>query len=126
VILGKKKFNVTFGKKCGHRHEHEIEGSHAININGSVGPILKLQRGYQYYFNVKQDKCDGHENLFVLTENPVGKINGHPPKPLKNSFDAVSKGCVSFYVDNCTPKYFYYQNSNAAFQGGLVWITDSC
>ena len=104
--------------------EDNIEGKHAIHINGSVGPILKLQRGYQYFFNVKQNQCD--DNLFILTENPIGKIDGYPPKPLKGSFDAISCGCVSFLVTDCTPKYFYYQNANAAWQGGLVLITDAC
>jgi hypothetical protein len=88
-------------------------------------PILKLQRGYEYYFNVKQNQCkDDDKNLFVLTENPVGEINGCPPKKLKGSFDATGCGCVKFFVDCCTPKYFYYQNANGSFQGNLVIVSD--
>jgi len=89
-----------------------------------LSPIIKLQRGYEYFFSVKQDGCHDHNNFFVLTENPVGKYNGKPPKPLKNSFDPVSKGCVRYYVSCDTPKYFYYQNSSGSFQGGLILISD--
>jgi len=124
-ILGKKKFKVSFGKKCGHRYEHQISGDSCIYINGSVAPILKVQRGYEYYFNVKQDQCNGdYKNLFVLTDSPIGEYNGCPPEPLKGSFSPVGSGCVKYFVDCHTPKYFYYQNANASFQGGLVLVTD--
>jgi hypothetical protein len=124
-IVGKKKYNVSFCKKKGHKYQDKIEGCTAIHINGCVGPTLKLHRGVVYYFNVCQKKCDGkYNNYFVLTENPVGKIHGEPPEPLKCSFDPVAKGCVKFHVTSYTPKYFYYQNSNAAFQGGLIIVED--
>jgi hypothetical protein len=122
-VLGKKKFNITFGSKCGHDHEHEIVGNHAIYVNGKLAPILKLRRGYVYYFNIKQ-KCHDDEYAFVLTKNPVGKYHGITPEPLCGSFDPVTHGCVKYHVTCKTPKYFYYQSANAAFMGGLVLVED--
>lgn len=125
-VLGKKKFKVTFGKKHGHRHENLNCDDTAIYINGQLAPVLKLQRGYEYYFSVKQNECSKHKNYFVLTENPVGKIGDKQPIPLKNSFDPISCGCAKIFVDCCTTKYFYYQNANGSFQGNLVLVTDGC
>lgn len=124
IVLGKKKYNVTFGKKCGHVMEDQIKGK-VIYINEHQSPILKLTRGYTYYFNVKQKECDGkYENTFVLTQNPVGKYECVAPIPLCGSFDPVSHGCVKFHVNECTPKYFYYQSSTSALAGGLVLVQD--
>ncbi len=124
IVLGKKKYNVTFGKKCGHVMADQIEGK-VIYINEHQAPILKLIRGYTYYFNVKQKECDGkYENTFVLTQNPVGKYGCVAPVPLCGSFDPVSHGCVKFHVSECTPKYFYYQMANASFAGGLVVVSE--
>ena len=122
VILGKKKFNVEFKSKCGHDHESEIVGDKAIYVNGKLAPILKLRRGYVYYFNVKQKGC---ENSFVLTKNPVGRYHDISPEPLCDSFDPVTHGCVKYHVTCKTPKYFYYQSASAAFMGGLVLVEDN-
>ena len=124
-ILGKKKFEIKFGSKCGHDHEHEINGNKAIYVNGKLAPILKLTRGYVYYFNIIQ-KCsnDDYANSFVLTKNPVGKFGCLTPEPLCDSFDPVTHGCVKYHVTNKTPKYFYYQSASNAFMGGLVLVED--
>jgi len=98
-----------------------ITGNRAIHVNGKVAPILKLRRGYVYYFNVKQ-KCHDGENSFVLTQNPIGKVGNIEPVPLCNSFDPVTNGCVKYHVTCKTPKYFYYQNANASFMGGLCLV----
>jgi hypothetical protein len=122
-ILGKKKFDITFEHKCGHLYADHINGNKAIYVNGKVAPILKLRRGYVYYFNVKQKCCDGnYDNSFVLTQNPIGKIGCVEPKPLCNSFDPVTHGCVKYHVTCKTPKYFYYQSANAAHMGGLILV----
>ncbi len=125
-ILGKKKFNVEFKSKCGHEHESEIVGEKAIYVNGKLAPILKLRRGYVYYFNVKQKGCnDNYENSFVLTKNPIGKYHDITPEPLCDSFDPVTHGCVKYHVTCKTPKYFYYQSASAAFMGGLILVEDN-
>ena len=120
IELGKKKYTVTFDKKCGHAMEDDIVDK-VIYINGHQTPILKLTRGYTYYFNVKQKD---NKHTFVLTRNPAGKI-GCDVKPLRGSFDPVARGCVKYHVTACTPKYFYYQSSNDAFMGGLVIVEDN-
>jgi hypothetical protein len=119
--LGKKKFIITFGSKCGHRYEDDISGQTAIYVNGKLAPILKLKRGYDYYFIVKQNKCgDDYQNFFVLTDSPIGKYGCLPPTPLCNSFLPVGNGCVRFRATDKTPKYFFYQNTSTCFSGGLV------
>lgn len=119
--LGKKKFIITFGPKCGHRYEEDIPGNTAIYVNGKLAPILKMKRGYDYYFIVKQDKCgDDYENFFVLTESPIGKYGCLPPIPLKCSFAPISSGCARFRATSKTPKYFYYQSSSGSFMGNLI------
>ena len=121
TVLGKKKYIVTFEKKCDHPLEHEIVGKNVIYVNNHQTPVLKMTRGYTYYFYVKQH-CD--ENTFVLTQNPAGYVNGIAPKPLAGSFDPVSHGCVKYHVNQCTPKYFYYQSSTTGFIGGLIVVQD--
>lgn len=122
-ILGRKKFDITFGCKEGHLYAEHIVGNKAIHVNCKVAPIIKLRRGYVYYFNVKQKSCNGnYENSFVLTQNPIGKIGCVEPVPLCDSFDPVTNGCVKYHVTCKTPKYFYYQNANAAHQGGLILV----
>lgn len=122
-ILGRKKFDITFGCKEGHLYADHIVGNKAIHVNCKVAPILKLRRGYIYYFNVKQKACNGnYDNAFVLTQNPIGKIGCVEPVPLCDSFDPVTHGCVKYHVTCKTPKYFYYQNANAAHQGGLILV----
>lgn len=120
-ILGNRKFNITFGSKCGHLYEKDICGDKAIYVNCKQGPILKLKRGFVYYFNVKQ-KCDDYS--FVLTKNPVGKIGCVAAEPLCDSFDPITHGCAKYHVTSKTPKYFYYQSSNDAFMGGLILVED--
>lgn len=127
TCLGKKKYVVTYGKKCGHHMEDDIVGKNVIYINDHQTPVLKLTRGYTYYFYVKQKECNGkYDNTFVLTHNPAGKVDGIVPVPLAGSFDPVSHGCVKFHVSQCTPKYFYYQSSTNGFIGGLVVVQDDC
>lgn len=122
-VLGKKKFCVTFDHKKGHRFADEIEGDKTIHINGKNAPILKVKRGYMYYFVVDQKQHHGqYDNLFVLTKSPVGLYEGHCPKPLNNSFDPVGSGCVKYFVNSKTPKYFYYQSTTHAFLGNLVIV----
>lgn len=122
-ILGKKKFCVTFDHKKGHRFADEIKGDKTIHINGKNAPILKVKRGYVYYFSVEQKKHHGnYDNLFVLTKSPVGLYEGQCPKPLTNSFDPVGNGCVKYFVNSKTPKYFYYQSTTHAFLGNLVIV----
>lgn len=106
TILGRKKYNVVFN-------------GHNICINGKNKPILKLKRGYVYYFNVEQQKCHKYyENLFVLTKD----ICAIPPKPLHHSFDPIGCGCVKYHVTEHTPKYFYYQNVTNPCINGLILV----
>jgi hypothetical protein len=122
-ILGKKKFCVTFDHKKGHRFADEIKGDKTIHINGKNAPILKVKRGYVYYFSVEQKPHHGnYDNLFILTKSPVGLYEGQCPKPLPNSFDPVGNGCVKYFVNAKTPKYFYYQSTTHAFLGNLVIV----
>lgn len=122
-VLGKKKFCVKFDDKKGHRFEEEITGNCTIHVNGKNAPILKVKRGYIYYFAVEQKKSNGiYENLFVLTKSPVGYYNGQKPIPLTGSFDPVGNGYVKYFVGKNTPKYFYYQSSINAFLGNLVIV----
>jgi hypothetical protein len=98
----------------------DIIGDKAIWINGKQSPVLKLKRGYVYYFNVQQEcykKC--YENLFFLTKNPCG---GPGACKLPGSFDAIGSGCIRFHVTDCTPKYFYYQSTTGRFLGGLIIV----
>lgn len=99
-----KKYKVTF---CDN-----------IHINGKKQPVLKLRRGYDYYFYVKPD---GY-NMFVLTTSPVGLYDGMTPSPLPNSFYPIADGVVKFKVTENTPKYFYYQSTTEMLAGGLIVV----
>lgn len=105
-ILGRKKYNITF-------HNHHIY------INGKKNPILKLRRGFVYYFDIEQEKCNRYdENLFVLTKD----ICSTYPTSLCNSFDPVGHGCVKYHVTDKTPKYFFYQNATHTCISGLILL----
>lgn len=122
-VLGRKKFCITFGKKCGHRLEEDIPGNTAIYVNGKLAPILKLRRGYEYYFSVKQDKHSDFNDTFLLTESPVGRYMGLSPVPLTGSFDPISRGTGRYLVTSKTPKIFYYQSSTSSFIGGFIKVS---
>ena len=121
-----KKFIVSFGPKEGHQWAKYNNGDESIHINGKNGPVLHLYRGSTYFFCVEQSSpsddssCDS-ESFFFLTDSPSG---GSGSKAIKGGFAPVSKGCVCFKVDKCTPRYFFYQSSRHAFEGGLVIVHD--
>jgi hypothetical protein len=73
----------------------------------------------------EQNAMGNYDHLFVLTANPVGNWNGMSPVPLPGSFPPTGSGQQSFTPDNNTPNYFFYQDYNNPFQGGLVVVSGS-
>jgi hypothetical protein len=118
-----KKFIISFKSKEVHPWAEYNEGDSSIHINGKNGPVLHLYRNCTYFFCVEQDipECDDPEHTFVLTNSPAGGMNS---RIIPNGFVPVSKGCVCFKVDKCTPRYFFYQDSKNAYSGGLVIVHD--
>lgn len=120
-----KKFIVTFGPKENHPWACYNNGDTSIYINGLNGPVIHLYRGRNYFFCVEQpnaaDDCANSPHCFILTDSPAG---GPDSKPIKGGFSPISKGCVTFKVDQCTPRYFFYQDYKNAFAGGLVVVHD--
>jgi hypothetical protein len=119
-----KKFVVTWGAKAGHPWE-EYNGSDApsIHINGKNGPVLHLYRGGTYFFCVEQEIAEGANpaHRLVLTNSPAGGVGS---RIIPGSFEPVGKGCVSFKVEDTTPRYFFYQDLDVTFAGGLVIVHD--
>ena len=113
-----KRFVVSFGKKHGHPWSDYNHCGEAIVINGKSGPHLHLYRGVTYYFVVN----GSGQNALILTASPCG---GPGSKPIANSFAPLSKGVAVFKVDEKTPRYFFYQNTAAACQGGCVIVHHS-
>lgn len=121
-----KKFVVSFGSKEGHQWAKYNQTDNSIHINGKNGPVLHLYRGSTYFFcveqsNVSDDSSADAEHFFFLTDSPSGGIGS---ESIQGGFAPVSKGCVCFKVDKCTPRYFFYQSSRHAFEGGLVIVHD--
>jgi hypothetical protein len=121
-----KKFVVSFGPKEGHQWAEYNNGDESIHINGKNGPVLHLYRGSTYFFcveqsNVNDDSSEDAKHFFFLTNSPIG---GAGANLIQGGFAPVSKGCVCFKVDKCTPRYFYYQSSKHTFEGGLVIVHD--
>jgi YHS domain-containing protein len=98
-------------------------GDLSVHINGKNGPVLHLYRGCTYFFCVEQEIPEGQDpkHAFILTNSPAG---GPDSRLIPGGFAPVSKGCVCFKVDKCTPRYFFYQESKNAFAGGLVIVHD--
>lgn len=119
-----KKFVVSFGAKTGHPWAEYNDDPESIWINGKNGPVLHLYRGCTYFFCVEQKIVDGKDpsHAFVLTNSPAGGSNSII---IPGGFAPVSKGCVCFKVDKCTPRYFFYQDAKHDFEGGLVIVHDS-
>ena len=121
-----KKFVVTFGPKEGHQWAKYNTNDESIHINGKNGPVLHLYRGSTYFFcveqpNVSDDSSCEAKHFFFLTDSPSGGIGS---QAIQGGFAPVSKGCVCFKVDKCTPRYFFYQSSRQGFEGGLVIVHD--
>lgn len=118
-----KKFIVTFGNKEEHPWAEYNNNSDSIYVNGKNGPVLHLYRDCSYFFCVEQNlsENDVPRHAFVLTNSPKG---GPKSKIIPNGFAPISKGCVCFKVDKCTPRYFYYQCSKKKLEGGLVIVHD--
>lgn len=119
-----KKFIVSFKEKDCHQWSKYNETNTSIYINGKNGPVLHLYRGNTYFFCVENcgDSSSDPENFFFLTDSPCG---GEGSKPVKGGFAPIYKGCVSFKVEKCTPRYFFYQSCRESFQGGLVIVHDN-
>lgn len=119
-----KKFVVSWAAKAGHPwEEYSAADAASIHINGKNGPVLHLYRGSTYFFCVEQEVAEGvaPAHRLVLTNSPVG---GAGSRLIPGSFEPVAKGCVGFKVDDNTPRYFFYQDANSAFAGGLVIVHD--
>ena len=121
---------VNWASKEGHQWAALNPGADSIHINGKNGPALHLYRGCTYFFMVEQEAPADWPadqplpHAFVLTNNPVGMLNGAAPQPIPGAFDPVTKGCVCFKVTKTTPRYFFYQCSTGQFEGGLVIVHD--
>jgi hypothetical protein len=120
----KKEFRVTFESKEQSPWADYIQGDTSIAINGKVGAVIHLNRGRKYYFSVSQNWTEGTmpAHLFALTTSPAGGSNS---RLIPGSFQPVAKGTVCFEVTNKTPKYFFYQDLNNMFLGGLVIVHDN-
>lgn len=114
-----RKFVFDFGCKDGHPWAQYNSGSQSIHVNGQNGPVLKLKRGYTYYFCAKSHIDGGHG--LILTNSPAG---GNQAERLPHSFKPCNKGCVVFHVDHKTPKYFFYQDVKNQFAGGIAMVSD--
>ncbi|MEO6068779.1 MAG: hypothetical protein ABIQ41_12465 [Gemmatimonadales bacterium] len=119
-----KKFVITYGPKAGHPWAEYNKGDNqSIHINGKNGPVLHLYRDCTYFFCVEQKHCEsGDVHQFVLTNKPDG---GKGSKIIPGGFEPVSKGCVSLKVTKSTPRYFYYQDADHSYEGGLVIVHDA-
>lgn len=116
-----KKFIVSFGSKGGHAwEEYNHKSNESIHINGKNGPVLHLYRGCVYFFCIEKCSNSGHE--FVLTNSPVGGKNA---KSIVGGFEPISEGCVGFKVTKSTPRYFFYQDTQHKYLGGLVIVHDN-
>ena len=114
-----RKFIFDFACKDGHPWACYNKGSKSIHVNGHNGPVLKLRKGFTYYFCAKSADHDGHG--LILTDSPAG---GCDAKRLKDSFKPCNKGTVVYKVDDDTPKYFFYQDVKNEFAGGLAMVSD--
>ncbi len=111
-----KKFVITLGDKQNHPLNEYNKGNLAFYVNGKAGPVLKLNKGYKYYFIFKSE----NKNFdFILTNSPSG---GRNAKPAVKGFNKLNNGVMSIFVDDSTPKYFYYQDANSEFKGGLIIV----
>ena len=95
------------------------DGDDSIHVNGKNGPVIHLYYQHTYFFCVEQD--DNSDHTFILTNSPYG---GSQAKMIYDGFEPISKGCVCFKVGKCTLRYFFYQCTKHACEGGLVIVHD--
>lgn len=93
-------------------HEHYQEGSkYCYTINQSITPVLLLERGKEYTFDVY---TEGHP--FIFTLSPEG---GSLDQSFSTPFDT---GKLTFVVPNEFPSTGYYQCANHIYMGGKYKI----
>lgn len=117
-----KQFLITFGEGKKHYWSEYSTCSDAIYVNGKVGPIIHLYRGYKYVFKVEQDIPPGArpEHYFVLTKCPDGGRNDIIP----GGFEPIAQGCGYLCVNDRTPRFFFYHDTRHRYTGGLVLVHD--
>ena len=108
----RKTYVVTKGQKKGHPWSNYNRSSESIYVNGVNGPTLHLHYGTRYYFRFDHPG-------FILTTSPMGGANA---KSIKGEFETISKNSFEFQATEETPKYFFYQDEEYNFQGGIVHL----
>ena len=87
--------------------------------------MLHLHRGHTYTFCIEEMKKKDNEiipeHLFMFTNSPSG---GEKSLIIRGGFSPISEGNVRFKVNKSTPNYFFYQNSNNKYEGGIVIVHD--
>lgn len=118
-----REFIITFGEGSHHYwSEYNTTCREAIYVNGKVGPIIHLYRGYSYSFKVDQRTIPGTkpEHYFVLTKCPDGGKNDIIP----GGFEPIACGCGFIKVDERTPRFFFYHDARHRYLGGVVLVHD--
>lgn len=125
-------FNVSWVPKEGSRWEHRcVDSDKCIAINGKQTPILHLQRGNTYRFDIDQDRNEdgSYDNALYFTEDLLGGEAGlgtddgiyEPPK-IAGTPDAQSTGSMYLKIDDSFPSIFFYQGKNCRCQGCLCIV----
>jgi hypothetical protein len=114
-----KKFTISFKSKTRHQWCEYNQGTQSIHINSKNGPVIHLYYNRIYFFCIEQDSDQESEHTFFLTTSPYGGPNS---KAIYSGFDPIAKGSVCFKPDHNTPRYFFYQCTKHACEGGLVIV----
>ncbi len=119
--MQKKIYKKVKGRQFAVNVCHKIDHPYAItrdskvySVNNAKAKTLHLIRGHTYMFNIVSDT--GYE--FYFTDSPVG---GEKYASLPGC-KSTSSGPLLLEVTDHLPEYFYYQDRNHKYMGGLVLV----
>jgi len=114
-------FLVDITRKNDHPYTLDRE-SKVYSVDGVKAKTLHVVRGHKYMFHVNQNanKTGNYNHKLYFTESPIGGES----EIHKNTLNAksVCNGPLMLDVTYDLPDYFYYQDRNQKYMGGLIVV----
>lgn len=115
-----RQFTVSIQRKNDHPYTLDCD-SKVYGVNNSKARTLHLIRGHKYMFNVMQDpnRYGDYDHEFCFTPSSIG---GAGSKKSQWGCKSTCTGPLLLEVTDDMPDYFYYQDRNHKYMGGLIIV----
>lgn len=116
-----KMFLVDITRKNDHPYTPDRE-SKVYSVDGVKAKTLHVVRGHKYMFHITQhaDEIGRYNHELYFTESPIGGEGKTHNNTLNTK--SVCDGPLMLDVTHNLPDYFYYQDRNRKYMGGLIVV----